>query len=165
MSCATTDALLPVEIAEALFSCIKTFTHKDEHGTLPSEKSVSDSMDRAFNLLTQVKKMPRTLKVQAVWRLSELGTFPLIVLAMVPGSATFSLACTLLGIALEDEDLLSHKIGKTLTRDEKFLSSVAIGIEESVPGTQGALLVCKLYVSSFRVLFVCSHFSHHNPST
>jgi hypothetical protein len=44
------------------------------------------------------------------------------------GSVTFSLACTFLGVTLEDDDLLSHRIGKTLVRDGQFLSATDAGL-------------------------------------
>lgn len=127
--------------------------------------AAAEGMERAFGLLGQVKRLPRQDKVQCIWKLSQLGAFPLVIAMLDPKSATFSLGCTTLGAAgaqlacrwwphtdtlysvncapssllgtgvcLEDEDLLSHRIGKTLTREPHFLEAIDTGLTPIASG-------------------------------
>jgi len=118
----------PEEIADKLQHCLRAFT--DPVNNAP-DIDANKMMEVAFDCLKQIKALDQKKRISCVWRMTQLGAFPLVVAAMVPGRITFSLSCTLLGVVLADDDLLSHKIGKTLVNDQRFLSAIEAGMTPS----------------------------------
>eukprot|EP00730_Choanoeca_flexa_P016244 TRINITY_DN7638_c0_g1_i4.p1 TRINITY_DN7638_c0_g1~~TRINITY_DN7638_c0_g1_i4.p1 ORF type:complete len:472 (+),score=62.09 TRINITY_DN7638_c0_g1_i4:62-1477(+) len=114
----------PTEVADALYTVLL----KNSKGEFPSDEAYQSMMEYAFGHIHLIRQMPEKQRITCLWHLVELGGIPLMIHTLQPGEKAFSMGMTLMGIMFRDENLLSHKMGRLVLKNPRFLPAIERGL-------------------------------------
>ncbi|EGD75214.1 hypothetical protein PTSG_12496 [Salpingoeca rosetta] len=127
------------ELGSALFTVLREANSPEKH----TDEAFNNLLEYAFANIHLLRNMNEKQRIAAVWHLVELGGIPLIVNALQPAHKAMSMGMTLMGMLFKDENLLSHKLGRLILTNKKFLPAIEAGMQlgrdEMMP-----LLVCQV---------------------
>eukprot|EP01147_Barroeca_monosierra_P009237 gene9237-1521_t len=127
------------DIGSALYTVLREANAPEKH----TEEAYNNMLQYAFTNIHLLRNMSEKQRIAAVWHLVELGGLPLLVNTLQPKHSAMSMGMTLMGMLFKDENLLSHKLGRLILSNKKFLPSIEAGMQlgddELLP-----LLVCQV---------------------
>eukprot|EP00043_Microstomoeca_roanoka_P013031 m.127292 g.127292 ORF g.127292 m.127292 type:complete len:566 (-) comp15654_c0_seq5:294-1991(-) len=118
-------ARTPTDIGSALYTVLREANTPEKH----SDDAFNNLLEFAFTNIHILRNLGEKQRIAAVWHLVELGGIPLIVSALQPNHKAMSMGMTLMGMLFKDENLLSHKLGRLILTNKKFLPAIESGLQ------------------------------------
>lgn len=92
--------------------------------SLTSQPRTSLQLEFGFGHIHFLKQLQGERRLGTCWRVMQLGGVPLLADAIAGDKQSVGFGLTLTGMLIQEENLLSHRFGKQLLKNDKFLPAV-----------------------------------------